>query len=257
MIGTAFRPGSSFLHRADPRIKLFILVFWTAAFIIPSSVPVLLHYYLGVILLIAAALSVREIFIPLKSIWPILILVLLLTPPFHAGGEVFLEIGGWYRLTREGLEEAVMLVLRFSGITSVFFLFFRGTSIDQFILALRWYGLPYNAALVVTISFRYIPTLIQLYRNIQDAHTLRRPHLEDGRRYNPVRRFSHIFPVLVSVMIHSIKSIPSLSMALENRGFGRSRERTIYRPLPKLRTVPLQCGAGLIVVLAVILIYFL
>jgi len=257
MIGTAFRPGASFLHRTDPRIKFFILVFWTIAFIIPSSVPILLRYYLGTILLIAAALSVREVFVPLKSIWPILLLVLLLTPPFHAGGEIFFEIGGWYQLTEEGLEEALMLILRFSGITSAFFIFFRSTSIDQFILALRWYGLPYNAALIITIAFRYIPTLIQLYRNIQDAHTLRRPPLEDGRRYNPVRRFAHIFPILVSVMIHSIKSIPSLSMALENRGFGHSRERTIYRPLPKLRTVRLQCGAGLIVVLAVILIYFL
>jgi len=257
MISTAFRPGTSLLHRTDPRLKLLLLVLWTAAFIIPSPVAVILRYYLGVAVLITLTIGAKEIFPPLKSIWPILLLVILITPPFHIGGTEYFRITEWYRVTRAGIEEALTLVLRFSGITSAFFLFFRTTSIDQFILSLRWYGLPYNAALVITIAFRYIPSLIQLYGNIQDAHTLRRPPLERKRRYNPVRKFSHIFPGIVSVMIQSIKSIPTLSMALEIRGFGLSGQRTDYRPLPPLLSRLFQCGIALIVLFILVLLYFL
>ncbi len=257
MINTAFRPGTTFLHRTDPRLKLFLLLAWTAAFIIPVPVDVILRYYLGVVFLITLSIGPREVLSPLKSIWPILILVMLITPPFHPGGTEYFRIAAWYRITRAGIEEALTLVIRFTGITSAFFLFFRATSIDQFILSLRWYGLPYNAALVITIAFRYIPSLIQLYGNIQDAHALRRPPLKQGRRYNPVRQFSHIFPSLVSVMIHSIKSIPTLSMALEIRGFGLSAQRTVYRPLPSLISRPYQCGIALIVLFILILLYFL
>ncbi|MDY7028031.1 MAG: energy-coupling factor transporter transmembrane component T [Spirochaetota bacterium] len=257
MISTAFRPGTSLLHRTDPRLKLLLLVAWTAAFIIPSPVAVILRYYLGVVSLITLTIGPKEVFPPLKSIWPILLLVILITPPFHIGGAEYFRISEWYRVTRAGVEEALTLVFRFTGITSAFFLFFRTTSIDQFILSLRWFGLPYNAALVITIAFRYIPSLIQLYGNIQDAHTLRRPPPERKRRYNPVRKISHVFPSLVSVMIHAIKSIPALSMALEIRGFGLSAQRTVYRPLPPLFSRPYQCGAAIIVLFMLILLYFI
>ena len=257
MISTAFLDSGSFLHRADARIKFTILILWTAAFLVPSSMMVLLRYYAGIIILIAITLSPKQVLLPLKSIWPVLMLVLVITPPFHTGGTVLFQIGTWYSVTMKGLEEAGILIFRFSGITSAFFLFFRTTSIDQFILALQWYGLPYNAALVVTIAFRYIPSLVQLYRNIQDAHTLRRAPLKQGRFYNPVRRFSHLFPSLVSVMIHSIKSIPTLSMALEIRGFERNRQRSTYKPLPGLKMVVYQFPAAIIVLLILILSYFL
>jgi len=256
MFSTAYKPGNSLLHRSDGRIKLAMLILWTAAFLAPGSLMVQLRSYSGLLLLICFNLSLREAFKPLKSIWPLLVLVFIITPPFHQGGSLLFQLGNWYRITPEGLREAGILIIRFSGITSLFFLFFRTTTIDTFILVLRWYGLPYNAALVITIAFRYIPSLINLYKNIQDAHALRRPPLQQGRIYNPFRRFTHLFPSLVSVMIHSIKSIPSLSMALEIRGFGRHNQRTTYRPLPPFTTVTKQFF-GIIIVLSLLILSYL
>ena len=256
MIGTAYTPGTSIIHRADPRFQLLALLIWVVAFIYPSDLASQGECYLGVIVLFAIGLPLRSILVPIRSIWPILVLVLLLTPPFHVGGRTILDIGGWYRLSTAGLGEALRLILRFTGITSVFFLFFRTTSIDDFILALQWFGMPYTAALVITIAFRYIPSLISLYGNIQDAHALRRPAAQNSHGYHPVRRFTHIFPTLVSVMIHSIKGIPNLSMALELRGFGRHERRTSYRTLPALGKVVHQLGVLIIVLLYIILVHF-
>ncbi len=257
MISGAYLPGSSFIHRTDPRIKFALLILWVVALIMPVSLLALAGYYLGLVLLITLALSFGEVFLPLKTIWPILVLVALLTPPFHQSGPTLYQAGSLFTITVGGLQEAFILIMRFSGITSAFFLFFRTTSIDDFILTLRWYGLPYSGALIITIAFRYIPSLLQLYHNIEDAHALRRPVQSGRKTLNPKKKFTHIFPTLVSVMIHSIKSIPTLSMALESRGFGRHNARSSYRSLPPLRKVIHQAVFSLIVLLFIILLYIL
>lgn len=257
MISGTYLPGTSFLHTSDPRLKFFLLLCWVIALILPVPLPVLLCYYLGLAVLIAAGLSFKQVFQPLKTIWPILVLVALITPPFHQTGRTLYQAGRLFSITAGGVEEALTLILRFSGITSAFYLFFRTTTIDDFILTLRWYGLPYSGALVITIAFRYIPSLLQLYRNIQDAHALRRPAPEQKRSFSPVKRFTHVFPTLVSVMIHSIKNIPTLSMALESRGFGRHNPRSAYRSLRPLHEVIHQVVFFFIVLLFLVLLLLL
>ncbi|MFO7730902.1 MAG: energy-coupling factor transporter transmembrane component T [Spirochaetia bacterium] len=257
MISGTYLPGNSFVHKADPRIKFSLLILWVIALILPVSIVALTAYYLALVLLIWAGLSLGQVLQPLKTIWPLLLLIALLTPPFHQSGRELYQIGGFIRITEGGLQEAFVLIVRFSGITSAFFLFFRTTTIDDFILTLRWFGLPYSGALVVTIAFRYIPSLLQLYRNIEDAHALRRPAPQGRRKFHPIKKFSHIFPTLVSVMIHSIKGIPTLSMALESRGFGRYNPRTSYRSLLPLKKVVHHVGISIIVLLFLVLLLFL
>lgn len=257
MISGSYLPGTSFVHRTDPRLKFALLILWVIALIMPVRIVSLAAYYLGLALLISLALSVKEVFLPLKTIWPILLLVALLTPPFHRSGRELFQLGALLSITTGGLQEAGVLILRFSGITSAFFLFFRTTTIDDFILTLRWYGLPYSGALVITIAFRYIPSLLQLYHNIEDAHALRRPFQSGKKTLNPKKKFTHLFPTLVSVMIHSIKSIPALSMALESRGFGRHNDRTSYRSLVPFKKVIHHFAISLIVLLFIVLLMFL
>jgi energy-coupling factor transporter transmembrane protein EcfT len=53
-------------------------------------------------------------------------------------------------------------------------------------------------------------------------------------------------------MIHAIKGIPSLAMALESRGFGRENRRGSFRELPRISQIliqlPLFLAAALILV---------
>src|SRR6056297_1181384 len=257
MISGTYVAGNSCIHKADPRFKFVLLLLWVVFLILPVRIYALAGYYAGLVLLISVGLSFRQVFQPLKTIWPILLLVALLTPPFHQSGRVLYQFSGLFSFTIGGVREAIVLILRFSGITSAFFLFFRTTTIDDFILTLRWFGLPYSGALIITIAFRYIPSLLQLYRNIEDAHALRRPMPEGRRKFHPIKKFSHIFPTLVSVMIHSIKGIPNLSMALESRGFGRHNPRTSYRSLLPLKEIVHQAVLFIIVLLFLVLLYFL
>jgi energy-coupling factor transport system permease protein len=144
-------------------------------------------------------------------------------------------------LTSEGLSEAHRLLLRFTGLTLSFFIVFRTLDMNDLILALRWFGLPFRVALIIIVSLRFIPSLFVVYKNVQDAHTLR------ASRGKKAGFFQRTLPVLTSVVIQAIRSIPSLAMALETRGFGRGGRRTEYRILP------MGLGFGLSLAAAVLL----
>jgi energy-coupling factor transport system permease protein len=237
MIVGTYSPGKSLLHRLDPRVKLVLLLTAAVSFFLPFPLEVSAGYCGALLALTAISLGGRALWIPLRTILPILILVSFLTPPFHPGGTVLAAPLPFYTLTTGGLAETARLLLRFTGITVAFFLYFRTTEIDRFILALRSFRLPYSAALVVSLAFRFIPYMIELYGNIRSAHTLRRPAGASQQSRSPLRRLRRIFPTLVSVLIHAIKTIPGLAMALESRGFPAADRRSVFRALPPTRNI--------------------
>ena len=214
---TLYLPGTSYLHRFDPRVKLVLLVFFLTYIFLP--VPIALHggLLLLLVMVTATSLGVRMVFTPIIAVWPILVLIAVLTPPFYLQ-DPFLITG--------------RLLLRFTSISYLFSLFFRTTEMSTVILTLRWFRLPYNAALVITMSLRFIPYLGGVYRQVQDAHRLRMGADSSTNRFS--HRLASLIPSLTSVMIYSIRTIPELSMSLEHRGFGASglrKKRRAYKSL--------------------------
>jgi len=227
-----FKPGDSVLHRYDPRAKLLLLAPLFVFFFLPIPLWVSALYVVSLAALIAAALGIPELAIPLRAIAPVLALILLLTPPFHRGGRIILRVFSLSILTQEGFRETAVILIRFTGISLSFFAVFRSIELDDLVLALRWFGVPYSLCLAVIIAFRYIPSLGVTYRNVIDAHRLREGSLPvRGSRRR--RSLASYLPVLTSVLIQAVKGIPVLAMVLESRGFGRSNRRSSYAELKK------------------------
>ncbi len=195
MISSTFIHGNSILHKADPRLKTIILLSIVIIFFLPLSIPAMLILFTGLLLIGINSLGFLKALQPVKMILPILIFVSILTPPFFRGGETILIVKNIIILTSEGLFHTLRLVLRFTGITVSFYIFFSTTSINDFILTLEWFKLPYKAALVITIALRYIPSMVIIYNNIQDAHRLRSSN--NGKNYFG-KKLSKVFPTLVS-----------------------------------------------------------
>ena len=169
---------------------------------------------------------------PLRPILPVLILICLLTPPFHRGGRILLRVLSFPVVTTEGLRLTGTMLLRFAGISLAFFAVFRSIELNELMLGLRWFGLPFSLSLLVIIAFRSIPSLGLTYRSVQDAHRLRAgPPSSRGRRRR--RRLASSLPILTSVLIQAVKGMPILAMVLESRGFGRSNPRTSFVELKK------------------------
>ncbi|MGA2976027.1 MAG: energy-coupling factor transporter transmembrane component T [Spirochaetia bacterium] len=241
MVIDFFKPGRSILHRFDPRAKLLMLAVFVSCFFLPVQLWVMAIYLACLVVLIIACLGLAELGRSLAAIAPVLLIICVLTPVFRRGGAAFWSPFGFPLLTSEGLSEALRLLLRFTGLTLSFFIVFRTLDMNDLILALRWFGLPFRVALIIIVSLRFIPSLFVVYKNVQDAHTLR------ASRGKKAGFFQRTLPVLTSVVIQAIRSIPSLAMALETRGFGRGGRRTEYRILP------MGLGFGLSLAAAVLL----
>jgi energy-coupling factor transport system permease protein len=244
--GSFFLPGRGPLHRLDPRCKLPLAPLFTVLFFLPLRLPLLAAYLGAVSLAIWLSLGIRELIRPLRTIAPLLLLVLLLTPPFHRGGQVYLRLGGFTLLSAAGALEAVRLALRLTGITLTFFALLRSTDPADLILALRAFGLPFAAGLVVSVALQYVPGLKGLYDQVQDAHRLRRAE-NSAPAARGLKALGAMLPLLTSVLILSIRRIPALAMALELRGVGLRTPRTSLRRLPGGRRL---AGSVLAAVLA-------
>ena len=227
-----FRPGHGFLHRFDPRAKLVLLVPLFICFFLPVPPWVLMPFAGALMIVIAVALGPRELLPPLLAITPVLVFICLLTPPFHRGGSGILTLSGCVLLTTDGARETLIMLVRFLGITFGFFAVVRTVSLDDLVLALRWFGLPYTFCLVVIIALRTMPSLASTWHNVRDAHRLRSGPPESRRKKRIVETY---LPLLTSLLIEAVKGIPVLAMALESRGFGRRNRRTVYAELKKGR----------------------
>jgi energy-coupling factor transport system permease protein len=229
-----YRPGTSFLHAFDPRAKLFLLVPVVACFFLPAPAWVPAAFAAALAAVIVVSLGPRELLPPLQAMAPVLLFIVLLTPPFHRAGPAVIDVNGFALLTADGLRETVTLVVRFVGITLGFFAVVRTVSLDDLVLSLRWFGLPYSVCLVVIVTLRTMPTLAATWRNVQDAHRLRSgPPEERAGRRGRRRKVTAWLPMLTSLLVEAVKGIPLLAMALESRGFGRRNTRTAFAELKR------------------------
>lgn len=260
MIGTLYQPGAGFLHRFDPRAKLLLLLELIVLFFLPLPLGPLAGYLGALAGLTAVAVGPRQALRPVRLLLPILLLVLLLTPPFYREGRILLALRGFPLLTSDGLAEALRLVVRFTGISLALFAFLLSTDPEDLVLSLRWFGLPFSLSLVLSVALQYIPYLAALYAQVQEAHRLRQagappdgappdgtsqavaPQAGPGQSSvsgarSPARgfkaRLGQQLPVLTSVLILAVRRIPLLAMALETRGLGLRRARSAYRCLKR------------------------
>ena len=228
MIESSYHPGKSFVHTFDPRAKLLLLIAYTTAMFLPLQIEILASYAVVMILLALPSAGFRNAFSPLKMLIPVIFLIMILTPPFFKEGEVLVTYSNWILLTDLGLLRTCILLSRFIGITYVFFVFFRSTPLNQVILTLRWYGLSMKAALIISMTFRFIPYITSTYHRVSEAHKLRGSFQSGMWGWS---RLQGLMPILTSVLIQTVKSIPVMSMSLEHRGFGRTIRRTSYQRL--------------------------
>jgi energy-coupling factor transport system permease protein len=236
MVMDFYHPGKSWLHSFDARAKLILLIPAVACFFLPVPFWAQLPAIVGISLLIALSLGVTELWKPLRAIGPVLILICILTPPFTREGTPLLRVCGFSLVTSAGVLAVASTVTRFVGITLAFVAVFRSVAPDHLALALRWFGAPYNFALMLIIALRYIPSLGATWRSVQEAHRLRAavPDSQGRGPRAPRRpRWGDYLPVLTSVLIQAVKGIPALAIALECRGFGRRTPRTSLVSLKK------------------------
>jgi len=210
----------TWVHRLDPRTKMFLLIgAFALAFLFVNPL-----YGLVVLAIVLAFGYAAKSLVNLKRIWFILFMIAVMTVilwSIFGGGETPLF---WF-VEREALLYAVGAALRIDVMIIAGMIFLSTTRNEEIATGLVKLGIPYRFAFAVSTALRLVPTIAATGSTIGQAQRSRGLDLESG---NIIQRVRKNTPLLIPVFVSTIRSTNVFSMALESKGFGASKERTYF-----------------------------
>jgi len=246
---TIYYEGKGFLYKIDPRAKVIATLVACVFVFIPMIFLSLIVFSLSLVFLSLYSVGKKQTYNIFKAIFPMIILVIIFSPFYERAGTPLLVLQNNLMLTKEGLLHSLELTLRFFSITFACSILFLTTKMNDFILALQAFKIPYRTCLTISLVFRTIPTIFDAFNQISDSHSLRRSN--DNKK----KRLKNLFPTLTSALVVSLKTIPSLAMALEARGYGSMNNRTSYKQLPKKKSFFIQTVVILVIYIIMVLAF--
>jgi energy-coupling factor transport system permease protein len=126
-------------------------------------------------------------------------------------------------LTTTNIETALSLTVRFLVLITSFSVFFLTTSPDKLSLALEKAHVPYEFNFAFITAIRFVPVLADEAQSIMDAQRSRGLELDKGNFLTRVRNY---IPILLPLIINSIRRSLELAEAMESRAFGATANRT-------------------------------
>lgn len=254
MNANLFIAGRGPLYKIDPRAKVLTTLITCIFVFLPIYFSFLVIFSLSIIVLSFYSIGVEDTKRIFNSVLPMLIIMLIFSPFYERDGKALLMIKNTLILTKEGLLQSLLLNFRFLTITYVCSLLFTTTKMDEFMLSLQYYRLPYKASLTISLVFRSIPSIFDAFNQISDSHKLRRAD-EKIIKNNLKNKLKNLFPTLTSALVVSLRSIPTLAMSLEAKGYGLANKRTSYHDLSKHKHPILESIAYVIVFVILFLIF--
>ena len=232
-------PGTSVIHRLDPRMKMLL----TAALIVLIFL-VRTWGYLLILGLLAGTIAlsrvnVKYILKGLKPLWFILLFTFVLNAFFYKGDTVLFE-WEFIRLTSEGLMQAVYLAVRLIFLITATTVLTLTTSpieltdaMERLMKPLKLIRFPvHELAMMMTIAIRFIPTLLEETDKIMKAQTARGAEFDSGSIF---KRAVNMVPLLVPLFVSAFRRADELALAMESRcykgGTGRTRMKVLHMHL--------------------------
>jgi len=259
MIFGRYIPGDSLVHRLDSRSKLlFVFAFIIIVFLANNAITygLLIAFTLAVILM-----SRIRLYFLINGLKPVIILMVftfLLHVLFTREGDIIFELG-FLKVYEEGLKQGIFISIRFLVLVFMTSILTLTTSpisitdgIETLLNPLKKVKLPvHELALMMSISLRFIPTLMDETDKIMKAQMARGSDLSAG----PLKdRVKAIVPLLVPLFVSAFKRAEDLATAMEVRGYRGGEGRTRYRQLKW--DVGDTFALLSLVVMVVLLVYF-
>ena len=247
------------LHRMDPRSKLLIIfLFVCVVFIANNSLTygILLGIYHSNDPILKGTYS----FYPIGPHSGFMACSIYLAPSFIFYKRRGAHCGlGLVKIYEEGIRQGIFISMRFFLLVLVTSLLTLTTTpieitdgIEYLLAPLKKVNFPvHELALMMSISLRFIPTLMQETDKIMKAQIARGVEFTSG----PFKeRLKAIIPLLIPLFISSFKRAEELAIAMEARGYRGGEGRTKYRQL-KWTIVDTSMILLLMVVTALLVIF--
>ena len=235
-IGQHF-PGSSLVHRFDPRLKLVLTIAYIAVLFAASNpLGLALSVFFLTAMYLVAQIPLKMIGRSLKPILPIILFTAVLNIFFVSGEGEPLFRWSFITIYAEGIRYAVIMGVRVAALIAGTSLLTYTTSpivltdaIEALLRPLSRLRFPvHELAMMMSIALRFIPTLIEETDKIMNAQKARGAMLDTGKL---TERVKALVPVLIPLFISAFRRADELAMAMECRcyrgGEGRTRLKVL------------------------------
>lgn len=225
----------SVVHRLDPRVKLTgTLLYIITLFFIDSIIG-----YVLATLALAAVIKLSKVpFTFIVRGMKAIVFLLLITVVFNmflTPGEAIFRF--WiFKLTKEGLRTALfmgwrlcLLIIGSSLMTLTTTPNHLTDGLEKSLHVFNKIGVPvHEIAMMMSISLRFIPILIEETDKIMKAQMARGADFESG---NMIQKAKAMVPLLVPLFISAFRRANDLAMAMESRCYRGGEGRTKMKPL--------------------------
>ena len=236
-------PFNSFIHRLDPRVKLFAMIaLMTSIFLRFSSVWMNLTMYAVLFLFIVSLMHIAHIrlslmFKQLKALWVMMVFLLIINLLVPNTSEIttFFMVGP-IRIYVSALLQTFYIVFRLILMLGLTLMLTGTTRPLDLTYAIEWYLTPFKivrfptheVAMTIAIALRFIPTLLEETMRIMKAQASRGVDFINGKLREKLRA---IIALIVPLFISAFQRSEELANAMEARGYDPSAPRTRYRQL--------------------------
>jgi len=229
-------PGSSWLHRLDPRAKLAIAVVLSTALFGIDSAFVLAAVVIGVLFgFISARIPLRYVS---TFVWPVVffgLFALVLNAIAWDATAANMQLFGVVPISYAGVARGFYFAVRLFAMILGAALVTLTTSpvaltdaVTSILSPLRVFRVPVDdIALVFSIALRFIPTIVEEAETIALAQRARGARFDSGSLMTRAKAW---VPVLVPLLVQLFRRADSLALAMESRcytGEGRTRLRQL------------------------------
>jgi energy-coupling factor transport system permease protein len=255
-----YSPSDSFLHLLDVRTKsLGFLILTAISFMFQSP---LINFALIIflsLLLLNIKMPLGRVIKILRPLIPIFIIMLVITgftyPSSHFSNEQNKKIlfslspDGMFPFTVGGLLYGVTLTLRIFVMVIASTIVTYSTPIEDILQFLKKMKMPYQLAFVIATGIRFIPTMQKKSEMIQEAQKARGTEVGTGGIIKSIKSY---IPVLIPMIVDSLRMSDNLAIAMLNRGFGAVKTSTNLYEIKMKNKDYMLCAVELIIFFAAV-----
>ncbi len=240
--------GSSILHRLDVRFKLVILIAFNLA-LTRAGIEGLAGLSVVLILLLAfLRISIGRILFEMR-VFLILLLAVFTARSLSEPGVSLISYRG-LAITMEGVQIGGIVCWRLFQIVLLGLFFIRTSRPWEIKVAIQWFlspipGVPaHRISLMISLMFRFIPMIMELYSEISEAQQSRAVAL----RKNP---FFRMKVLVIPLLENTFRKADEMALAMEARCYSDRRTDPILRSGRKDWLLMILSGIGCLLLLVV------
>ncbi|MCS7138430.1 MAG: energy-coupling factor transporter transmembrane protein EcfT [Crenarchaeota archaeon] len=227
-----YRKKDSPIHRLDPRSKFLLSIVLMVFSIVFIDIRVLLAVLVLQIFLLWSAKALKEWVYSLRGLVFFFIIIFFTQ----------LLFGGTFLI-------GIVLSIRLIVLSSSMSWFFLSSTPEDIGRAMSSARLPIELTFSFVMAIRFIPVIHDEFQSIYDAQRSRGLELEKGGFRTRIR---NLMPILIPLLVGTIRRTYEVADAMEVRAFGASPKRTSYKSLKFGRGDYFLCLISVMLVLVII-----